>query len=166
MEFLFDKKANEQKLRDFELFIEDNRNRPGALMPIMQDAQERFGYLPKEVLEIISNRLNIPLAEIYGVATFYAQFSFVPIGKHKINVCMGTACYVKGAQGILDEIEQCLGIKKGETTSDLNFSIVEARCLGDCGNAPVFTINDDVYPKARKEDIRAILNKYIEQEEK
>lgn len=162
MEFVFDKEANKEKIREFEFFIEDNQHKKGALMPIMQEAQEKFGYLPIEILELISQKLNVALAEIYGVATFYSQFSFIPVGKHKINVCLGTACYVKGAQGILHEIEETLGIKKGETTPDQIFSIVEARCLGDCGNAPVFTINDDVYLKAKKEDIKKILKKYNE----
>ncbi len=162
MEFVFDQVANQGKIQAFEIFIEENKDRPGALMPIMQEAQESFGYLPLEILEIISDRTHTPLSEIYGVATFYSQFSFVPAGKHKINVCLGTACYVKGAQGILEEIESNLEIKKGGTTPDLNFSIVEARCLGDCSMAPVFTINDDVYPKAKKEDIKAILDKYKE----
>lgn len=160
MEFVFDKEANKEKIEDFKYFIDDNKEKPGALMPIMQEAQEKFGYLPMEILEIISARLNVPLSEIYGVATFYSQFSFIPTGKNKINVCLGTACYVKGAQGILEEIEDCLGIKKGGTTSDLNFSIVESRCLGDCSMAPVFTINEDVYPKAKKDQIKAILEKY------
>lgn len=160
MEFIFDKEANKEKINEFEKFIEENKERKGALMPIMQEAQGTFGYLPQEVMEIISEKLHVPLSEIYGVATFYSQFSFIPVGRHKINVCLGTACYVKGAQGILEEIEKELGIKKGGTTPDLGFSIVEARCLGDCSMAPVFTINDDVYPKAKKEDIKKILEKY------
>ena len=124
MEFVFDQVANQGKIQAFEIFIEENKDRPGALMPIMQEAQESFGYLPLEILEIISDRTHTPLSEIYGVATFYSQFSFVHAGKHKINVCLGTACYVKGAQGILEEIESHLEIKKGGTTPDLNFSII------------------------------------------
>lgn len=160
MEFVFDMEANKENIEKFEIFIEENRDKPGALMPIMQEAQEIFGYLPLEILELISKRLNVPLSEIYGVATFYSQFSFIPVGENKISVCLGTACYVKGAQGILEEIENELGIKRGGTTPDLKFSIVEARCLGDCSLAPVFTINEDVYPNVKKEDIKEILAKY------
>lgn len=160
MEFVFDKEKNKEKIQEFEIFIGENKDKPGALMPIMQEAQEVFGYLPLEILQLISNRLNVPLSEIYGVATFYSQFSFIPIGENKISVCLGTACYVKGAQGVLEEIEKDLGIKKGGTTTDLKFSIIETRCLGDCSLAPVFTINDDVYPNVKKDDIKDILAKY------
>ena len=100
------------------------------------------------------------MAEIYGVATFYSQFFFVPQGKNKISVCMGTACYVKGAQGILEEIETQLGIKSGETTVDEVYSIESARCIGDCSIAPVMLVNEDVYAKVKKEDIKDILAKY------
>lgn len=160
MEFVFDKEENKEKIQEFEIFIEETKDKPGALMPVMQQAQEMFGYLPLEILQLISRRLNVPLSEIYGVATFYSQFSFIPIGENKISVCLGTACYVKGAQGILEEIENDLGIKQGGTTPDLKFSIIEARCLGDCSLAPVFTINEDVYPNVKKEDIKEILAKY------
>ncbi|OLS03747.1 NADH-quinone oxidoreductase subunit NuoE family protein [Tissierella creatinophila] len=160
MEFVFDRENNKEGIEDLEIFIEDNKDKLGALMPIMQKTQEIFGYLPLEMLQLISRRTGTPLSEIYGVATFYSQFSFIPIGEYKVSVCLGTACYVKGAQGILEEIEKELDIKHGGTTPDLKFSIIEARCLGDCGLAPVFTINDDVYPHVKKEDIKEILAKY------
>lgn len=160
MEFVFDVEANKEKIQEFEIYIEENRDKPGALMPVMQEAQEVFGYLPLEIMELISRRLSTPLSEIYGVATFYSQFSFIPIGENKVNVCLGTACYVKGAQGILEEIEKDLGIKHGGTTKDLKFSIIAARCIGDCSLAPVFTVNDDVYPNVTKDDIKDILAKY------
>lgn len=160
MEFIFNKEKNKDKIMEFERFIEENKNRLGALMPIMQEAQKIFGYLPIEILELISKRINVSLSEIYGVATFYSQFSFIPEGENKINVCLGTACYVKGAQKVLDEIQDILKIKHGETTRDKKFSIVAARCLGDCSKAPVITINDDVYPKVQKGDIASILDKY------
>lgn len=161
MKFVFDMEANESKIEELESFIEDNKDKLGVLMPVMQEAQDKFGYLPKEILNLISDRLNIPLAEIYGVATFYSQFTFIPMGENKISICLGTACYVKGAQGILEEIEKNLGLENGvNTTKDLKFSIVEARCLGDCSLAPVFTINEDVYPNVTKKDIKKILKKY------
>ena len=160
MEFVFDKEENKENIEDLEIYIQDTKDKLGALMPIMQKTQEIFGYLPIEMLQLISRRTNTPMAEIYGVSTFYSQFSFIPIGEYKVSVCLGTACYVKGAQGIMEEIEKDLGIKHGGTTPDLKFSIIEARCLGDCGLAPVFTINDDVYPHVKKDDIKEILNKY------
>lgn len=160
MEFVFEREKNKENIEDLEIYIQDTKNKPGALMPIMQKTQEIFGYLPLEMLQLISRRTGTPLSEIYGVATFYSQFSFIPIGEYKVSVCLGTACYVKGAQGILEEIEKELKIKHGGTTPDLKFSIIEARCLGDCGLAPVFTINDDVYPHVKKEDIKGILDKY------
>lgn len=160
MEFVFVKEENKENIDELELFMHDTKEKPGALMPIMQKTQELFGYLPLEMLQLISRRTHTPLSEIYGVATFYSQFSFIPIGEYKISVCLGTACYVKGAAGILEEIEKELGINHGETTPDLKFSIIEARCLGDCGLAPVFTINDDVYPHVKKKDIKKILDKY------
>lgn len=161
MEFKFDLEKNKEKINDFRVFIHDHKETPGALMPVLQEAQEVFGYLPLEVLEMISRGLNVPMAEVYGVATFYSQFSFIPKGENKISLCLGTACYVKGAQEILEEIENILGIKSGETTSDLKFSIAATRCLGDCSLAPVMMINDeDVYARLKKEDIKGILEKY------
>ncbi len=160
MEFVFDREENKENIEKLEIFMQENKDKPGSLMPIMQKTQEIFGYLPLEMLQLISRRTMAPLSDIYGVATFYSQFSFIPIGEYKINVCLGTACYVKGAQGIMEELEKELGIKHGETTPDLKFSIVEARCIGDCGLAPVFTINDDVYPHVNKKDVKKILKKY------
>ena len=160
MEFEFDIEENKEQIIAFKKFIDSKKNTPGPLMPLLQQAQEDFGYLPKEILEIISRKTSIPMAEIYGVATFYSQFSFVPQGKNKISVCMGTACYVKGAQEILEEIETQLGVKSGETTVDEVYSIAFARCVGDCSIAPVILVNEDVYAKVKKDDIKDILAKY------
>ena len=160
MEFKFDKEENKEQIVAFMEFLDSKKNTPGPLMPSLQHAQDVFGYLPKEMLEIISKELSIPMAEIYGVATFYSQFSFVPTGKNKISVCLGTACYVKGAQSILEEIESQLGIESGETTVDEVFSIAAARCVGDCSIAPVILVNEDVYAKVKKDDITEILAKY------
>lgn len=160
MEFVFDKEKNKEKIESFKMFILDHKNTPGALMPILQEAQEVFGYLPLEILQLISRLLNIPMSEIYGVATFYSQFSFIPKGENIISVCLGTACYVKGAQAILEEIENVLGIKAGNTTPDLKFSISSTRCVGECSLAPVITINEDIYAKVTKDKIKELIEKY------
>lgn len=164
MEFKFDMEKNKEKIQEYMYFINENRDKPGILMPALQEAQEMFGYLPTEILELISKELNIPLAEIYGVATFYSQFTFIPKGKYNISVCLGTACYVKGAEKILEELENVLGIKSGGTTPDLMFSITPTRCLGACGLAPVININDETYGKLKVEDIKGLIEKYKQQE--
>lgn len=160
MEFVFDKEKNKEKIESFKMFIQDHKETPGALMPVLQEAQEVFGYLPREIMQLISRTLKIPMAEIYGVATFYSQFSFIPKGKNIISVCLGTACYVKGAQAILEEIEAVLGIKAGSTTPDLKFSIDSTRCVGDCSLAPVIVINEDVYAKVTKNKVKELIEKY------
>lgn len=160
MEFVFDKEKNKEKIENFRMFIQDHKETSGALMPVLQEAQNVFGYLPLEILQTISRLLNIPMAEIYGVATFYSQFSFVPKGENIISICLGTACYVKGAQAILEELESQLGIKAGYTTPDLQFSINSTRCVGDCSLAPVILINEDIYPKIAKDQVKGIIEKY------
>lgn len=136
------------------------RDQRGALMPIMQHAQEIYGYLPIEVQKMIAHSLGIRLEEVYGVATFYSQFSLTPKGKYKISVCLGTACYVKGAGDVLDRIARNLGIASGECTADGNFSLEACRCIGACGLAPVITVNEDVYGRLVADDVDAILAKY------
>jgi len=160
MEFVFDKEKNKEKIESFKMFIQDHKDTPGVLMPVLQEAQEVFGYLPREIMQLISRSLKIPMAEIYGVATFYSQFSFIPKGKNIISVCLGTACYVKGAQAILEESEAVLGIKAGNTTPDLKFSIDSTRCVGDCSLAPVIVINEDVYAKVTKNKVKELIEKY------
>lgn len=160
MEFIFDVKANKEKIDDFKVYINENREKQGALMPVLQEAQEKFGYLPTEILEIVAKELSIPISEIYGVTTFYSQFTFIPKGKNDISVCLGTACYVKGAEKIMAEIEKVLDIKSGGTTTDLKFSITPTRCIGACGLAPVINVNEDTYGHLKAEDIKGILEKY------
>ena len=160
MEFTFDLEKNKGKITDFQNFIQENKNKQGVLVPVLQKAQEEFDYLPVEILKIVSKDLNIPLAEIYGVATFYSQFSLVPKGEFKIGVCLGTACYVKGAQDLLDKVAEELEIEVGKTTPDMKFSIAATRCIGECGLAPVISVNDDVYGKLKPGDIKEILDKY------
>lgn len=160
MEFKFDMEKNKDKIQEFKMFIHEHEDKPGALMPVLQEAQEVFGYLPVEILEIISKGLSIPMAEVYGVVTFYSQFSLIPKGEYTIGICLGTACYVRGAKDLLDETEEILGIKAGATTPDLKFSIDATRCIGACGLAPVITVNDDVYGRLKKGDMKAIIDKY------
>lgn len=130
------------------------------LMHVMQVAQEIYGYLPFEVQQKIADGMNIPLEKVYGVATFYAQFALSPKGKYAISVCLGTACYVKGAQEILDELTQQLGIDPEECTQDGKYSLTACRCIGACGLAPVMTVNEYVYGKITAADVKGILAKY------
>lgn len=136
------------------------KEQKGALMPILQGAQEIYGYLPIEVQKIIAEELGIPLEEVYGVSTFYSQFALNPKGQYKISVCLGTACYVKGSGDVYERLSQTLGIKGGECTPDGKFSLEACRCIGACGLAPVMTINDEVYGRLVPDDIPGILEKY------
>ena len=151
-------KAQEEKLLKV---LKGLKNVEGALMPALQQAQDIYGYLPIEVQEIIADKLDLSLAEVYGVATFYSQFTLTPKGKYKIGVCLGTACYVKGSGEVFEELQKQLGIESG-ITSDLLYSLDATRCIGCCGLAPVMTINDDVYGKLTKDQIAGILAKYKE----
>jgi len=133
---------------------------PGNLMPILQETQEAYGYLPFEIQEAVADELGIPMSEVYGVATFYSQFTLKQKGKFKIGVCMGTACYVKNAQLVLDKLTEVLNVPVGETTEDFKFTLDATRCLGCCGLAPVMMINDDVYGGLVPDDIPGIIAKY------
>ena len=132
------------------------------LMHVMQVAQDIYGYLPFEVQQKIADGMNVPLEKVYGVATFYAQFALSPKGKYAISVCLGTACYVKGSQSVLDELTAQLGIGAEECTEDGKFSLSACRCIGACGLAPVMVVNDDVYGKITAADVKGILAKYAE----
>lgn len=132
----------------------------GGTMPVMQAAQEIFGYLPEEVQQIISTGMGIPKEEIYGIATFYSLFTLNPKGKHKINVCLGTACYVKGAQQILDKVLSCLDCEVNSITPDGIFSVDATRCVGACGLAPIMSVDEDVYGRLNTDDVEGILEKY------
>lgn len=146
--------------------IEKHRKQPGGLMPVLQDAQEIYGYLPIEVQSMIAEGLNVPLSEVYGVATFYSQFSLSPKGENRISVCLGTACYVKGADKILEAVEKKLGIKSGECTKNRQFSLDSTRCIGACGLAPVMMINDDVYGKMTVDQVDEIIDQYKKKSKK
>ena len=148
----------EERLRQV---IEAHRNQAGATMPVLQAAQEIFGYLPEEVQIMVAEGLDIPLSEVYGVASFYSFFSLNPKGKYQISVCLGTACYVKGAAEVLSAVEKKLNIAPGGITPDGLFSLDACRCIGACGLAPVMMINDDVYGRLTPDQIGPILDKYL-----
>lgn len=149
--------AQEAELR---AVIADLKDTEGALMPILQKAQNIYGYLPIEVMTLISDETGTPLEKIYGVATFYSQFALFPKGKYTISVCLGTACYVKGSGDVFDKLKSLLGIADGECTPDGKFSLEACRCIGACGLAPVMTINGDVYGRLTVDQIEGILAKY------
>ncbi len=140
--------------------IAAHKGQEGATIPVLHKAQEIYGYLPIEVQTMIAEGLEVPLAEVYGIVTFYAQFSLNPKGKYKIGVCLGTACYVKGSGDILEKIKSILGIDVDECTPDGKFSIEATRCIGACGLAPVITVNDDVYGRLVVDDVEDIIKKY------
>ena len=142
--------------------IEAKKDIQGSLMSIMQEAQGIYGYLPLEVQSMIAESLGISVEEVYGIATFYAQFALSPKGKYNISVCLGTACYVKGAQKLIDRLIEVLGIQPGECTADGKFSLEACRCIGACGLAPVLTVNEDVYGRLTEKDIDGIIAKYAD----
>ncbi|MCI8815050.1 MAG: NADH-quinone oxidoreductase subunit NuoE [Lachnospiraceae bacterium] len=150
-------KEQEEKLLEV---IKARKDEKGALMPIMQEAQDIYGYLPIEVQKIISDEMQIPMEKIYGVATFYSQFALQPKGKYRISVCLGTACYVKGSGQIYEKLQETLQIKGGECTMDGKFSLEACRCVGACGLAPVMMINDEVYGRLTPDDVQGILERY------
>ena len=136
------------------------KGQKGALMPILQKAQDIYGYLPVEVQQIISDETNIPMGRIYGVVTFYSQFTLYPKGEYRVSVCLGTACYVKGAGDIYSKLIEILGITGGECTADGRFSLDACRCIGACGLAPVMMVNDEVYGSLTVDEVPGILEKY------
>ncbi len=140
--------------------IEAKKPITGSLMSVMQEAQEIYGYLPLEVQQMIAEGMGVSVEEVYGIATFYAQFALSPKGKYNISVCLGTACYVKGAQSLIDRLSAVLGIQPGECTPDGKFSLEACRCIGACGLAPVLTVNEDVYGRVTDKDIDGIIAKY------
>ena len=142
--------------------IEAKKDIPGSLMSIMQDAQGIYGYLPLEVQSMIAEGVGVSVEDVYGIATFYAQFALSPKGRYNISVCLGTACYVKGAQDLVDRITLKLGLTPGSTTPDGKYSLDATRCIGACGLAPVLTVNEEVYGRLKKEDVDGILEKYMD----
>jgi len=147
---------------ELEEFINEIPDKTSSLIAVLHKAQEIFGYLPEDVQRFVAKQLNQPVSEVNGVVTFYSYFTEVPTGKHVINVCMGTACFVKGSADILDEFERKLGIKVGETTPDGKYTLQVLRCVGACGLAPVVTVNDRVYGHFTKQMVVKTIDEYNE----
>lgn len=154
-------KGTAEQEAQLKAFIEKSKHDKSLLMAVMQEAQGIYGYLPMEVQSMIAEGMDVPLEKVYGVATFYAQFSLSPKGKYNISVCLGTACYVKGAGDLMDKLSEKLGIGADECTEDGKFSLTACRCIGACGLAPVLTVNEDVYGRLTVDDIDGILEKYM-----
>ena len=150
----------EQGFRELEEFIDKLETKEGSLIAVLHKAQNIFGYLPKEVQEFIAEHLDESLAHVYGAVSFYSYFTMVPKGEHPISVCMGTACYVRGADKVLEEFQNRLKIKSGETTLDGKFSIDALRCVGACGIAPVVLVGEKVYKKVEPKDVAKIISEY------
>lgn len=163
-EVAFEFIETESQKQEFQACIEELKGQRGAQMPALQDAQRIYGYLPIEVLKRLSTELEIPMEELYSTATFYGQFTFVPKGEYTISVCMGTACYVKGAGDILDSYATDLNIEPGQTTADRKFTLESCRCIGACGLAPVLTVNEEVYGRLTKKKADKVLVTYQKQE--
>ena len=140
--------------------IAKHKGEAGAMMPVLQEAQEIYGYLPEEVQRMIAAGLDVPYSEVFGVTTFYAQFLLTPKGAHPVAVCLGTACYVKGSGLLMEKLESLLGIGNGGITEDLKFSLDATRCIGACGIAPAVTINGKVYPKLSVDQVAGIVENY------
>lgn len=153
-ETCINKKVKEETSRILEKYPKEKNQ----LIAILNDVQEKYGYIPKQAQIVISEYLSIPMAEIYGVITFYSRFTLTPKGKYNISICLGTACYVKGSQKILDRAKERLKIEPGEVTEDGKFSIDEVRCVGACGLAPVFMVNDEVYGNATVQQFDKVLD--------
>lgn len=149
-----------EKFAELQKAIDEHKGQKGALMPVLQAAQGIFGCVPMDVQEHIADALGTTLSDVYGVATFYSQFSLMPKGKYVVGVCLGTACYVRGAQKVLDRVEKELGLEVGGTSSDSLFTLQATRCLGACGLAPVMMINDEVFGRLTEDEIPSILDKF------
>ena len=152
--------GTEEQKKQLDAIIAESRHDKSLLMSVMQQAQGIYGYLPKEVQVMIAEGMDVPLEKVYGVASFYAQFSLTPKGKYEISVCLGTACYVKGAGDIFDRLSEKLGIGADECTPDGKYSLTACRCIGACGLAPVLTVNEEVYGRITADDVDSILEKY------
>ncbi|KQC05097.1 MAG: NADH dehydrogenase [Candidatus Cloacimonas sp. SDB] len=150
----------EEKFQELEEFIKANNDKKGFLIPVLHKAQEIFGYLPKEVQAFVAENMNVPVSTVMGVVTFYSFFRMNPVGRHTITVCMGTACYVRGAKKIMEAVEKTLGIKPGETTEDRRFSLGVQRCLGACGLAPVIMVDNDVHGRMTAKKLEQVLELY------
>jgi NADH-quinone oxidoreductase E subunit len=154
------KRISKKDLTIFDRIITTYQGQRGSLIPVLQEIQDYYGYLPVEVQEIVAHGLGIPASEVYGVVTFYNFFTMVPRGRHTIKVCMGTACYVRGGKKILDRLERDLGVAVGGTTEDLRFSLDVVRCLGACGLAPTMMVDNDVLQRLKPSKLDTVLESY------
>lgn len=152
--------ARKEQFEQLNGVIEKWKDQPGGLLPIMQNAQEICGCVDEEVQQYIADKTGHPLAEIFGISTFYSQFTLKPRGKYTVSICLGTACYVRGSQLVLDELEKQLGIACGDSTDDGLFTLEATRCIGCCGLAPAMMINGDVYGRLTPAEVKGILDKY------
>jgi len=155
-----DELTDQEKFYELKEFIKENKEKKGYLIPALYKAQSLFGYLPPEVQKAVAEEMNISLSEVVGVVTFYAYFKTQPVGRHSVTVCMGTACYVRGAKKILEALKEKLGITIGETTEDLRFTLGEQRCFGSCGMAPVIMIDGNIHGRLNPSKLDAILEQY------
>lgn len=153
-------KIADPRFQQLDEILASWRDRPGNVIPVLHKAQELFGYLPREVQEYVARGLDVPVSEVYGVVTFYSLFTMQPKGRHTISLCMGTACYVKGAQAILDALKEKLSVGPGQTTEDARFTLEVMRCMGACGLAPVLVVDEDIYGRVVPESLAEILEKY------
>jgi NADH:ubiquinone oxidoreductase subunit E len=140
--------------------LEENRDRPGATMVMLTRTQEELGFVSPAMQTYIADALDVPLSHIYGVLTFYSFFRMAPVGRHKISICMGTACYVRGGPTVVEKFQQVLGVKVGETTEDNRFTLEICRCVGACSQAPVVMIDDDIIGRVKPQDVAKLLRKY------
>lgn len=154
----------ENKYAFIDRIIEKYKDEKGAMIPILHEVQQEKGYLPEDVQAYIAQKMGVPLSEVYGIVTFYALFNTQPRGKHRISVCLGTACYVRGSGKILEELEKLLNIKVGETTADGQFTLEACRCLGACGLAPVLTVDEHVHGRLTTKDVADLIAKYKDEE--
>lgn len=155
--------STQEKFHDLQDFIDHLDDRRGALIAVLHKAQHLYGYLSNDVIFYISEKLNIPSSKVFGVISFYSYFTTKPRGKYVVNVCLGTACFVRGADSIMKEFEKILNIKAGETTKDKRFTLSGLRCIGACGLAPVVMVNDKVYGRVKIDQVKSIINEYLEE---
>ncbi len=154
------KEFSPKQVEELEKIIEKQKGKPGALIPVLEEAQVVLDYLPIPVQKKIAKELNLPLAQVYGVVTFYSFFTMTPRGKHTVRVCLGTACYVRGGKKIVEAIEKEYGVKEGETTSDRRFTFETVRCLGACGLGPVMVVDGNVHGRVKPAKLKEILANY------
>ncbi len=154
--------GTDEQVKDFNNLLDLNKNNRGNIMEVLQKTQGIFGYIPEDSIKLISQSLNMAESEIYGIVTFYSQFSLTPKAKYNIDVCLGTACFVLGAQDVMNKILEKLNVKVGETTSDGKWIVTSCRCLGCCGLAPAITINGEVYGKVKVEDVDKIIDSFAD----